>query len=340
MVTIDSLYIEITNKCNLRCPYCFNDSKASNKDKMSIYLFQKLVNECLIMGINKITISGGEPLLHPNFFQFVDILNNNKIEFQLITNGTCFTREHIAFLKDKKCSVQLTLDGPTEIIHDKIRGQGTFYKNIWVIDQLKEINKDFVIRFNLSNDNKYDVLDAVSLVRAKSIKDFYFSYIKPIGRGKNHGDVSIDFLFDSLKIIKKKRVQYEFPQCLYGINIDVNDSCPFYSEGDVVYSPRITATGNVYPCSICDIPDFVIGNVEYQTLHEISNSTNFLDFLNLCKDRYSSVTECNSCLINRWCHRGCPVSAYIREANINATDGYCSLRKKIFYYVLDRSCQK
>jgi len=88
---LKNIWIKVTNKCNLKCPYCYADSKKeeNNNFELTVVEIEKIFEEVSQMGLEKIVITGGEPLLRKDI---VDILKIAKkyAQVQLLTNGTVF----------------------------------------------------------------------------------------------------------------------------------------------------------------------------------------------------------------------------------------------------------
>ena len=65
-----SVHIEIVSKCNERCIHCYIPHEYKNQ-VMDAAMFFDLLNQCYNLKIQHITISGGEPMLHPQFISFL-----------------------------------------------------------------------------------------------------------------------------------------------------------------------------------------------------------------------------------------------------------------------------
>ena len=80
---LKQLYAYLTDGCNLSCRHCWLDPyTASEKKKyrfLSAGLFEKAVGEAKDLGLQAVKLSGGEPLMHPEFTKFLDIINCLKI---------------------------------------------------------------------------------------------------------------------------------------------------------------------------------------------------------------------------------------------------------------------
>jgi MoaA/NifB/PqqE/SkfB family radical SAM enzyme len=118
----------ITQRCNLRCIYCFpNSPKRQREEEFSKEEIFRIVDELYDMGTRYITLLGGEPLIRKDFGEIVDYMVGKHMMVETGTNGY-FTKRHLESLK-KLSVVCHSIDGNEED-HDKNRGQGSFKKVI------------------------------------------------------------------------------------------------------------------------------------------------------------------------------------------------------------------
>jgi len=84
----NTLQIFITNKCNLKCAGCFARNIMANDDRhMSLQEYAKAIETFLKKGGKQINILGGEPLLHPQLKEMLEINQKNNIKTTIYTNG-------------------------------------------------------------------------------------------------------------------------------------------------------------------------------------------------------------------------------------------------------------
>ena len=83
---LNRIYIEITNICNLKCSFCSDCMRESYS--MTTQQFSQIIDQikphCKFIYLHV----KGEPLLHPQFSQIMDILEQQEMKVQLVTNGT------------------------------------------------------------------------------------------------------------------------------------------------------------------------------------------------------------------------------------------------------------
>lgn len=119
---------EITRCCNLACKHCGVKAGEKRPYELTQPERYRLLPQLATLGTERITISGGEPLLDPDFLSLVGALSHFGFEVHLTTNGTLFTRKMISCLSQLKIGiVSISIDGPQEI-HDSLRGRKGVYR--------------------------------------------------------------------------------------------------------------------------------------------------------------------------------------------------------------------
>ena len=89
-ISLKALYIEITSKCNLRCKHCYNESGNSDNE-IDIKALFRLFEGAAAMGVDGISISGGEPFMSTNFIAILrELKKYPQFNVNIITNGTLF----------------------------------------------------------------------------------------------------------------------------------------------------------------------------------------------------------------------------------------------------------
>lgn len=122
--------IEITNKCNLRCVMCdrwkwIKDEAAAQSltTKELCHLFDELSK----VGVKKILLTGGEPLIREDFCTIIEYLSRLKIQTCIFTNGTLMNAQKAAVLVAANATVFFSIDGVSKT-HDIIRGVPSAYE--------------------------------------------------------------------------------------------------------------------------------------------------------------------------------------------------------------------
>lgn len=119
------LLFSITQRCNLRCFYCFG-KYYDETGEMTYQQIKKLLVEFYDLGVRRLAISGGEPLLHKDIDKVIKTAVDLGFEVGLNSNGI-LVPYHLKALR-LVSNLSISLDGPEEKIHDKYRGKGAFKK--------------------------------------------------------------------------------------------------------------------------------------------------------------------------------------------------------------------
>jgi MoaA/NifB/PqqE/SkfB family radical SAM enzyme len=129
-----------TNKCNLRCIFCYQQlQKYDIDDIVPKERWLEIIEEICKLGVKKILISGGgEPLAEPDLtLKIMQKAKNFKIEGRMITNGTLWTDDSIKkTVRMGWDALMFSIDAPDEKTHDYLRGIKSSFKKS--IDNIKK----------------------------------------------------------------------------------------------------------------------------------------------------------------------------------------------------------
>ncbi|WP_433832295.1 GTP 3',8-cyclase MoaA [Flavobacterium anhuiense] len=163
------LRISLLEKCNLRCTYCMPADGIALSPKASLMTAEEIyaIAETFVKnGVDKIRLTGGEPLLRKDFPEIVSKLSELKISLSITTNGILIDR-HIEVLKQFKVKkINLSLDTLVSSKFHTITLRNQFEK---VIDNLHLLlNNDFQVKVNvvlMKGFNENEIVDFVKLTQ-------------------------------------------------------------------------------------------------------------------------------------------------------------------------------
>lgn len=132
-------WIEITNRCNLRCRHCYNESDGSRNSVMSLQDYKRVVDALLKLGVDKIQIIGGEPFLESQLLKEMIQHAVGKFDFiEVFTNGTLIAPFWFDFLAANKIHVALSIYSHESKMHDAVTNcSGSWEKTNKTITELK-----------------------------------------------------------------------------------------------------------------------------------------------------------------------------------------------------------
>lgn len=178
----------ITNVCNMHCCFCSMDS-CSYADDFALLSLNKI--DTIVETIKKaqciyVSLSGGEPMLHPLFWDIVKKLRKAQIEVSLTTNGTFLNETSVKRIKLLGVRwVQISLHGHDKTIHDAIMGEGSFDKIKKAITLLRKYHIGFSIASVELENNKSSIRILEKECDRLGIP-FYSRKMLRVGRGKNY----------------------------------------------------------------------------------------------------------------------------------------------------------
>jgi len=136
---ISYLRVSITDRCNYRCIYCQSEKEFEFIPHQEILRFEEIVEivqEAVNLGVTKVRITGGEPLVREGIVDFIRHLRKiNKLEDISLTTNGFFLPEYAEKLKDAGLNrVNISLDSLQEEKYKKITRGGSLEKALKGID--------------------------------------------------------------------------------------------------------------------------------------------------------------------------------------------------------------
>ena len=121
------LRISVTDRCNFRCPYCMPRERFGDEHTflprrafLSFDEIEKVVRACVPLGLDKVRLTGGEPLLRPGLSDLVNRLSDAGVDIALTTNGSLLRRYAQDLSKAGLKRVTISLDAIDEDVHQQM----------------------------------------------------------------------------------------------------------------------------------------------------------------------------------------------------------------------------
>lgn len=156
---------ELTNRCNLYCIHCYYNANSSSEAELSTDEALNVARQLGELKVFEVYLSGGEPFLREDWELIIRSLRKNDIEVGIITNGTQLTKDVASTLAKLGVKwVQVSIDGSTPDLHDRVRGlKGGWARSVRGIQYLLSEGVRTHISFVPSNINYYDVGNVIEL---------------------------------------------------------------------------------------------------------------------------------------------------------------------------------
>ena len=177
--------LELTSRCNLSCHYCYylHNQGVSYQDLPTErwLAFIRELGEAQVMSV---CFSGGEALLREDIFTLIDSVVDNRMRFELLSNGIALTAEVAKLLKQTgRCNhVQISLDGSRAEVHEIMRGKGSFEPALVAIQHLQEAEVPVTVRVTVHAGNIDDLPEiARFLLKELHLPSFSTNAISSLG---------------------------------------------------------------------------------------------------------------------------------------------------------------
>lgn len=175
----------ITRTCNLRCVHCYSDSQAMGyPGELTWEQMESVVSDLAAYQVPSLLLSGGEPLVHPRFFDLVEKASSAGLKLTISTNGTLITPEKAALLKKANVAyVGISLDGIGKI-HDEFRRKdGAFDAAVRGFRACHEVGQKTGLRLTLTRHNVENIERILDFIEEEQIQRVCFYHLVPAGRG-------------------------------------------------------------------------------------------------------------------------------------------------------------
>ena len=326
----------ITDSCDQRCEHCYIFSEGHDKlvempyEKV-IYVIEQCREMCRQLDrLPYFFITGGDPILHSQFWDILEYLQEKEIGFSILGNPFHLTDDVCGRLRELGCETyQLSIDGMRET-HDMIRKPGSFDTTIEKIGVLRRNGVEASIMTTVSGTNKDELTDIIDTVVEHEADSFNFARYCPTSQEKST-HLTPDEYRDLLEKIWKKFEEHKDKGTTFGLKDHLWK--PFLYEKGLFNLPgeideeeiydgchcgqshlTILPTGNVMACRRFEN---TLGNVFKENLIDIFKGKKIDRFRQLEK-----FEKCSKCKLLRFC-RGCPAVAYGYTHDFYSADPQC-----------------
>jgi radical SAM protein with 4Fe4S-binding SPASM domain len=299
-----SVHLDLTYRCNERCVHCYLEH--DDHGELSREEIFKLFADLASAGTLILTLSGGEPLLRPDFFAILERARALAFSVKVKTNGILIGPSQAALLRKYAVhQLQISIYSHKPEVHDAItKVGGSLARSLSAIRLLRGFGLNVAIATPLMAQN----FDDYPGVRALAAEMGVAVTIDPTITPKLDGDRSVvrhristaqlqSVLHDSALVGDVRT----FSECA-PVDDDVLNSYPCSAGHTFCY---ISPYGDVYPCVQFPLP---CGNIRRQSLRSIWNGSGELQQVRSI--RTGDLHTCSSCVHAAGCSR-CPGLAYM-----------------------------
>lgn len=328
----------ITDDCDQRCKHCyiFSENNCKSLDSMTWEQIQDTFYNCLDFckvydRLPYFYITGGDPILHPNFWELLKLLKQHEIPFTILGNPFHLNDEVCRKLKSLGCEkYQLSLDGLRET-HDWFRKPGSFDITLEKLECIKRSGIRAVVMTTVSGTNINEIPEIIDMVANKA-DVFAFARYCPTS-GEKDTNIEPQRYRELLQLCDKKFKEYEARGCTTYFNkkdhlwtlyeYETGEfKIPKNADKDMIYGGcncgnchlTILPNGDIFACR--RVRNSKVGNVFDDRIADV-----WVCEMEKYRD-YSKFEKCSKCELKAWC-RGCPAVASGKDGNFYAADPQC-----------------
>jgi len=355
-VCLNSMYLVVTQNCNLGCKYCAVVENLDSSDRMketmslevgrqAVDFFERQLNVSRPRDA-RVTFYGGEPMLNqelifdlvPRIREIKYLSQDRPVEVVMITNGYLYNPEIIELFKEHKVGVCISLDGSKRFQDitrvTRYKGESTFDRVIENYYRYKDAGLSMGISTALGRHNAFDLPEICEFYAQLGAPFVEFQIPYQVSNESNEFWVSTEEISQNLMqaygILKSHGIiegtTYRRLRDFSGGRVHLRDCGS--SGSQLVVAPD----GSIGPChSLVGTRTFFEGNVndESSVPREMDN------FLEWAKRFPMNMPECSDCSYISLCGGGCIYNSYISNGTIWGKDPQvCTYMKEMIDWIL------
>ena len=264
------IYIEITNNCNLNCSFCSKVLKP--RRNMTLEEFEIVLNKIKDFTDYIYLHVKGEPLVHKDIIEFINLADKYNLKVNLTTNGVLFNK----YAKELgKCKNLNKINFSLHCEHNKPNYLEDIFDNIKYLPNTTVIYRLWTMKNNELDNNSQKIVD--------KIKEYYNLSTETVDKIKKENNIKI-----SSTIYVDKDNEFTWPE------INNHKSCGYcYGLNTHI---AILVDGTVVPCCLDSNGVIDLGNIYKDNLEDIINSDRYQNLLKSFRDRKPCEELCKSCV--------------------------------------------
>jgi SynChlorMet cassette radical SAM/SPASM protein ScmF len=340
-----SFYLYLSSSCNLRCRHCwitpeYAGGKLLPGQCIDLAALRDAVTEGKTLGLCSAKLTGGEPMLHPQFKEIVELLTAEGLTLNMETNGTLMTREMAHFLKEKSnvgC-ISVSLDSPVAAEHDAFRGvKGAFEDTLRGLDHMVGAGyTNCQVIMAVHHGNRHQVEDLVRLATEHKAGSVKFNVVNAAGRGKGMKERGETLTFQE----HLDFARYVNEELRPKASIDIIQPMPTAltplselwrtrgrcNDCGVIGILGILGGGEIALCGIGKTtPELVYGHLGKDSIREIwFNHPLILALRKDIQDVEGYPGICGSCIHARSCRTGCVAHNFLNNGRLVSPQRLCN----------------
>jgi len=310
-----SVTIEITNDCNENCIHCYRPELIISK--WNIENFENTLINLKKLGTLHIDFTGGEPFLHSNINQFIELCKKNDFVVSILTNATKIDDNQISLLASSPIrKLYISLYGANEEIHDKITNKkGSFNKTIETIKKLVKNGIPISLNCPIMNINENQVENLAKLSKELNVNCEFSFKISP-SQNKNKNIEHLNSFSEDLILKNAKNPNVKLYNTLlsrFSELSEIKTTNTHYCQAGF-RTITISPNGDLIPCTSIR---YVMGNIFKNSFLYLWNKGKLLK---KWQNEYNLINnKCANCKAFSFCEP-CPANYFTKNKKFNGID--------------------
>lgn len=306
------LYFELTDRCNLHCLHCGSSCGEAAGRFLDAEAVIRVIQDARAHSPNvHICLTGGEPLLHPQFEIITEELKRDRLFWSVVTNATLIDRNTAARLRENGVySVSVSLDGE-EAEHNRLRqSEFAYRKAVLGIQYLLEQGIPVQVTTVATKRTVHSLDRIYETVKALGVSSWKVINIEPIGRAVQNRELLLtgEEFFSLLDFIAVKRAENREENSPLHVTYGCSHLLPLRYEEEVrrsyflccagITAAGIRSNGDIAAClDIERRPELVQGNIARDSFWEVWENK----FQIFRTDRTEKSGLCRNCELRQVC---------------------------------------
>jgi len=341
-----SVDLSLTGKCNLKCKYCFYADSMTARSDLPADRWLTFFSELGRIGVQRLCLSGGELFTRSDLFKLIDGIIENRMRYNILTNGTLINEDVIREMQVGKRrlrldSIQVSIDGSRAEIHDLSRPPHSFDRAIRGLELLKDAGFPVTVRVTLNHYNIPDLEKIAELLLEKiGLSGFSTNEAEVMGTARCGGDnivLSGEERKEAMMVLTQLNERYggrisasagplararmmdEIKSRLDRGETDTPGRGTLCSCGGVFSKMAVLHDGTMVPCNM--LPTLTMGVIG---IHSLQDAWLHSPAINSVRNRreipLSVLSECSDCKYTGFCTGGCPALVMTKSGRLIGID--------------------
>jgi len=329
-----SIGFDLTARCNHNCRHCYinlaPDDAAARDRELTFGEIRRIADEAVELGALWCTLTGGEPLLRPDFSDIYLMLKNKGLLISVFSNASLVTNRHVTLFREHPPrNLEVTVYGVTQETYERVtRVPGSFQAFTDGLNRLAAAGIKVTLKAMILKSNQHELPRIAQFCRPRTASPFRFDphlHLRLDGNPVRNDDIRAERLSPE-RVAEIEQADAERSEMLArtcdDLILPVQRRPP---SGELLYcragkdSCHVSCDGMFQLCSSLTHPNCV-ADLRNVSLHDAWHTVP-TRVLRMRSADQSFLESCAICRIVNLC-LWCPAHAYLETGKTDGMVGY------------------